>query len=142
MSDHDTPEEIEARINQTQDDLRKDLEALEEKLSPENLKVEAWERFDEAKDLVEDKAVESTRRIGEAVRERIDDVARRFFDGDASRPSLPLLGLTVVIGVGLLLARDHRRVTRDEYGYDLPELPEHTPRRVPTPAATSRPYVR
>ena len=141
MTDHDRPEEIEARIHETQGELRRDLEALEEKLSPENLKAEAWDRVGEAKDLVQDKAVESTRQAGEAVRERIDDVAQRLFEGDGRLPSLSLLGLAVVIGLGLLIVRGEQHEVREEQRYDRLGS-ERASRHVPPRSVASRPHVR
>lgn len=108
MTDQDqSPEEIENRIKGKQTELRNDINALEEKMSPENMKAQARERMDEAKEQVKERAVDTTRQAGEAVREKIDDASERFRRGE-NMPSLSLLGLAAVIGIGLLLVRGSR----------------------------------
>lgn len=109
---NDNPDEIETRIRATQDDLRSDLDALEDKVSPENLKRQAQERVEDTTDAVRDKAVEATREAGEAVRERIDDYSERFRNDDRMS-AMSLLGLAAVIGIGLLLTRGSDRGRRD-----------------------------
>ena len=102
-----SPEDIESRIESKQNDLKKDIDALEDKVSPENLKAQARERIDEAGDQVKEKAVDATKQVGDRVRDRIDDVSERFQQGDRM-PSMSLIGLVAVIGIGLLLSRGSR----------------------------------
>ena len=132
MSDRDpSPEEIESRIHATQQDLRSDIDALEDKVAPENLKQQARERADEAAEQLKDKAVEATQHAGEAVRDRLDDATQqageavrdrfdkateRFRDSD-KMPSLSLLGLAAVIGIGLLLVSGSSRNRHDRGHY-------------------------
>src|SRR5699024_6206642 len=87
-------------------------DALEEKVSPENLKREAQARMDDTTDMIKERAVETTRHAGEAVRDRIDDMTEDFRRGDRMS-TLSLIGLAAVIGVGLLLTREPRH--RDRY---------------------------
>lgn len=110
MSDSDdATREIESRIQHKQNDLRNDIDALEDKLSPENLKAQARERADQAKEQVKERAVDMTRQAGETVRQKIDDASRRFRTNDKMEmPSMSLLGLAAVIGIGLLLIRKSR----------------------------------
>ena len=110
--DDQSPEQIESRIRSTQDDLRHDLDALEDKVSPENLKRQAKERMDETTEMLKEKAVETTRHAGEAVRHKIDDVTDGFRKGERMS-TMSLIGLVAVIGIGLLLTRESRH--RDRY---------------------------
>lgn len=104
---NDGPERIEDRIKTRQEDLREDLDALEDKVSPENLKRQAAERVDEATDAVKERAVDLTREAGDTVRHRVDDVSDRFRSGE-SMSTWSLLGLAAIIGVGLLVTRGSR----------------------------------
>lgn len=138
----DRPEDIEDRIHQTQDELRKDLEALDEKLSRDHLKAEARDRIEEAKGLVKESAVEGTRQAGEAVREGIDGFADGLRGRDAGGSSPSLLALAVAIGIGLLLLWDGRHERREESRQDRPRPAEPASPPMPPPMATRRPYVR
>lgn len=111
MSDQNkTARDIENRIESKQDDLRKNVDALEEKMSPENLKAQARERAEQAKEQVKEQAVDATRQAGEAVRDKIDDASRKFRNSDRTNmPSLSLVGLAAVIGIGLILVGRSRK---------------------------------
>lgn len=132
MSDRtngDTPDDIENRIRATQDDLRNDLDALEDKVSPENLKRQAKERVDETSEAVRDKALETTRQVGDTVRSRIEETSERFRNDDRMN-AMSLLGLAAVIGLGLLVTRMTGREER--HRYDRHDRFERDPGRGPT----------
>lgn len=116
---NESPRDIESRIQGTQEELKSDIDALEDKMAPDHLKEQARQRLDEAKEQAKERAVETTRQAGdavrhkiddagEAVRDRIEDVGERFGNRDGGMPSLSLLGLAAVIGIGLLLVRGSR----------------------------------
>lgn len=101
MSDQDkSPEHIESEIENTRDELRRDVDALEQKLSPEALREEAHEKAEEVSERVR----EGTREAGSRLRERIDETAQRM-DERRALPTWGLAGTLVLLGAGFLLMR-------------------------------------
>ena len=133
---NDSPRDIEDRIHGTQKDLKKDIDALETKMSPENLKAQARERVDDATEQIKERAVDTTRQAGEAVRDRIDEAGERIRTSDRM-PSLPLIGLAAVIGIGLLLVRSSRHRDHDEGHYTRHPRSDYAASTDRPPARTS-----
>jgi ElaB/YqjD/DUF883 family membrane-anchored ribosome-binding protein len=107
------PSEIEAEIEQTRTEISESLNAIGEKLSPEQLKEDAKQIFDEAKEAVVDKLRDAKDSALQAANERLQDVRERaryageVTYGYARENAIPL-GL-IGLGIGWLLVSGRRR---------------------------------
>jgi ElaB/YqjD/DUF883 family membrane-anchored ribosome-binding protein len=112
-----TAADIERDIEQTRERVTRDIDALGEKLSPENLKQQA-------KDAIADKAHEVAKNVGEQARETGSRVAE--FIGENPLP-------IVAVGLGavwLLTQRNRSEISGDRmarFAYTGPERRGHSP---------------
>lgn len=95
-----SPEEIESRIKETRNELRRDVQALEAKMSPDNLKNEVQQKAEQATE----RAVEGTRQVGERMREGVDETMERM--GERSDlAAWGLIGTIALVGLGFVMMR-------------------------------------
>lgn len=128
----DDPADIQRHIEQTQDDLRRNVDALGHRLSPESVAAEAGAR-------VRDTVSEGMRGAGEALRAQMD----RTFDGLEGRDDWAawgLVGTVALIGLGFVVMRlagpegeRERPAFRDREAREPSErlVPEGPPRPAP-----------
>ena len=112
--------EIEGDIEQTRREIGKDLSAIGEKFSTENVKHETRELVDEAKEAVVEKLREVKANALESLNETMHEVgasARRASEasyGYASRNAIPLA--MIGLGIGWLAMASRGRRRRSEAG--------------------------
>jgi|SoiMetStandDraft_5_1073268.scaffolds.fasta_scaffold30751_2 ElaB/YqjD/DUF883 family membrane-anchored ribosome-binding protein len=113
--------EIEGDIEQSRREISKDLSAIGEKFSAENVKHETRELVDEAKEAVVDKLREVKANALESVNESLHEVgasARRAGEagyGYASANAIPLA--MIGLGIGWLAMASRSRRRRSEAGF-------------------------
>jgi hypothetical protein len=113
--------EIEGDIEQTRSEISKDLSAIGEKFSTENVKHETRELVDEAKEAVVEKLREVKANALESMNETMHEVgasARRAGEasyGYASRNAIPLA--MIGLGIGWLAMASRGRRQRSEAGF-------------------------
>lgn len=105
-----SPEDLERSIEETQQTLRRDMDALGAKMNPENVAHETGER-------VRESVSDGTRQAGNAVRKQLDRTFERIDERD-DVAAWGLVGTVALIGIGLLLMRGGSR--REEPGKDVP----------------------
>jgi hypothetical protein len=113
--------EIEGNIEQTRQEIGKDLSAIGDKFSAENVKHETRELVDDAKEAVVEKLREVKANALESMNETMHEVgasARRAGEasyGYASRNAIPLA--MIGLGIGWLAMASRRRRRRAEAGF-------------------------
>lgn len=113
MSDRNdqSPDDIERHIEETQDSLRRDMDELEERMSPEGMAHEAGDR-------VRETVTEGARQAGDAMREQLDRTFDRL-DERNDWASWGLVGTVALIGLGFILMR--AAAQREEMDMGAPE---------------------
>jgi ElaB/YqjD/DUF883 family membrane-anchored ribosome-binding protein len=123
------PREIEREIEQTRSVISQDLNAIGERLSPENLKQdlkrEAKEMVDEAKEAAIDRLREAKDSALESVEEVVHDVGQRAREiGDRSMSFVranPIPLAMIGLGVGWLavsVVRNRRNRRNDDFDFE------------------------
>jgi ElaB/YqjD/DUF883 family membrane-anchored ribosome-binding protein len=123
------PSEIEAEIAHTREEISERLNAIGEKLSPEQIEQEARQALGEAKEAVVDKLRDAKDSAVHTLNETVHDVgerARRAGEvsyGFARENAVPL-GL-IGLGIGWLIVSGRRRRDGDEWRGRSPEGPPY-----------------